>query len=148
MQTSLDGIQLITRYEGFRAKPYLCSGGKATIGYGSTFWEDGTPVKMTDKVITRGRGNDLFRNTLKKYESAVNKYVKSAINQNQFDALVSFCYNVGGANLSKSTLLKKVNINPIDLTIKNEFLKWNRAGGIVLQGLINRRKAEYTLYSS
>ena len=148
MQTSLDGIQLITRYEGFMAKPYLCSGGKATIGYGSTFWEDGTPVKMTDKVITRGRGNDLFRNTLKKYESAVNKYVKSAINQNQFDALVSFCYNVGGANLSKSTLLKKVNINPSDITIKNEFLKWNKAGGVVLQGLINRRKAESDLYHS
>ncbi len=65
---------------------------------------------------------------------------------NQFDALVSFCYNVGPANLKSSTLLKKVNINPNDPTIKNEFLKWTKAGGKVLKGLVTRRTAEAELY--
>jgi lysozyme len=83
---------------------------------------------------------------LTQFEQYVDSFCIDTITQNQFDALVSFCYNVGPSNLKSSTLLKKVNLNPNDPTIKNEFLKWNRGGGKVLDGLTRRRQAEADLY--
>ena len=83
-----------------------------------------------------------------KYEDAVNQAVTSQLNQNQFDSLVSFTFNLGGGSLRSSTLLKKVNIDPSDPTIADEFIKWDKAGGKVIQGLLNRRTAESTLYFS
>ena len=85
---------------------------------------------------------------LKVYENQVALLVRKPITQNQFDALVSFTYNLGATNLSKSTLLKKVNKNPNDKSIASEFMKWNRAGGKVLNGLTKRRKDEAALYFS
>ena len=147
MKTSKNGILLITTFEGLRLRPYLCSAGIATIGYGSTFYEDGTTVKMTNKPITKERAMELFKTTLVQYENAVNKLVKLTLTQNQFDALVSFTYNVGIGAFTKSILLKVINTNPNDLiNIEKNFLKWNKANKKVITGLTNRRIAEYKLY--
>lgn len=101
---------------------------------------------MKDKPLTEKEASDLLKEMMTNYENDVKRLVKRELNQNQFDALVSFTYNLGSTNLGKSTLLKKVNANPCDKTIKDEFLKWNKAGGKVLNGLTRRRNAEAELY--
>jgi lysozyme len=140
------GLKLIQDFEGFRSKPYLCSASVPTIGYGSTRYADGTKVKLNDPEITKEGATTLFKQTLKQYELAVDAYCRDDINQNQFDALVSFAYNVGTQALKTSTLLKKVNANPNDQTIKDEFNKWCRAAGKIIKGLQIRRATEAALY--
>ena len=142
------GLELIKKYEGFKAKAYLCPANVPTIGYGSTYYEDGTKVKLTDSPITKERATELLEALLVSYERSVDSYCVDTINQNQFDALCSFAYNCGVGNLKSSTLLKKVNKNPNDPTIKDEFLKWNKGGGKVLTGLTKRRIEEAQLYFS
>lgn len=145
-KTSNNCIELITRFEGMILKPYLCPANVPTIGIGSTYYEDGSKVSMSDKPITTERAKQLLKNTLLSYEDGVNSNVKTHINQNQFDALVSFCYNVGIANFKSSTLLRYVNNNPDNPKIAIEFSRWNKGGGKILKGLVNRRKAEAELY--
>jgi lysozyme len=140
------GLELIKKYEGFKAKAYLCPAKVITIGYGSTYYEDGTKVKLTDSPITKERATELLEALLVSYERSVDSYCVDTINQYQFDALCSFAYNCGVGNLKSSTLLKKVNKNPNDPTIKDEFLKWNKGGGKVLSGLTKRRIEEAQLY--
>ncbi len=140
------GINLIKGFEGLSLKPYKCPAGVPTIGYGNTFYENGAKVKMTDAPITEGRATELLKHSLEKFEQYVDSYCVDTINQHQFDALVSFCFNLGPANLKKSTLLKKVNANPADETIRAEFMKWTKAGGRVLKGLVRRRTAEADMY--
>ena len=142
------GLELIKKYEGFKAKAYLCPAKVITIGYGSTYYEDGTKVKLTDPPITQERATELLEALLVSYERSVDSYCVDTINQYQFDALCSFAYNCGVGNLKSSTLLKKVNKNPNDPTIKDEFLKWNKGGGKVLSGLTKRRIEEAQLYFS
>ena len=142
------GLELIKKFEGLRLKPYLCAAGVPTIGYGNTFYETGTKVKLTDPQITEERATELLMQSLKSFEKHVDTYCRDDINQNQFDALVSFAFNLGPANLKSSTLLKKVNANPTDETIRAEFAKWTKAGGRVLKGLVLRRTAEADLYFS
>lgn len=142
------GLELIKKYEGFKAKAYLCPANVITIGYGSTYYEDGRKVKLTDSPITQERATELLEALLVSYERSVDSYCVDTINQNQFDALCSFAYNCGVGNLKSSTLLKKVNKNPNDPTIKDEFLKWNKGGGKVLTGLTKRRIEEAQLYFS
>ena len=103
---------------------------------------------MADKPINEARAIELLAFSLSKFEQYVDSYCVDTITQNQFDALVSFCYNVGPANLKASTLLKKVNADPNDPSIRAEFLKWNKAGGRALKGLTRRREAEANLYFS
>lgn len=146
MKVSNKGLEVIKKHEGFRNKPYLCPAGVPTIGYGNTYYPDGSKVKMTDKPLSKDIADVLLRLVVEDFEECVNKYVKSDINQNQFDALVSFAYNLGCGNLKKSTLLKKVNANPYDITISNEFAKWDKAGGRRLRGLTIRRHDEAVLY--
>jgi len=146
--TGAKGISLIKQFEGFSAKPYICSGGAITIGYGATYYPNGLRVTMSDKAITEGQASTMLMNMLKTYEKSVDSFCRDDINQNQFDALVAFAYNVGVNALKNSTLLKKVNKNPQDVTIRNEFLKWNKANGRALKGLTNRRIAEANLYES
>lgn len=149
METSKKGIDLIKRFEGWYASPYLDPIGIPTIGYGFTYYPDTKKrVTMNDAPLTEQRGEDMLREVLKGYEQDVLRLVKSPLTQNQFDALVSFTFNLGATNLSKSTLLKKINKNPNNPTIANEFAKWRLAGGKVLAGLERRRKAESDLYFS
>ena len=145
MKLNKSGSDLIKSFEGLRLTAYKCSANKDTIGYGNTFYEDGSPVKVGDK-ITQDRANSLFELISNSFSSKVTPLVKSKINENQFGALVSFAYNVGVGNLQKSTLLKKVNANPSDSSIRNEFMKWDKAAGKQLAGLTKRRKAEADLY--
>jgi lysozyme len=142
------GYLLITKFEGLRLKPYLCSAKIPTIGYGNSYYPDGKRVTLLDKDITKQQAFDMFKEVANRFAKRVDTLVTSNLNQNQFNALVSFAYNVGTGNFSSSTLLKKVNKNPDDLTIKAEFLRWNKAGGKVINGLTNRRNEEADLYFS
>ena len=146
MKLDKKGYDLIANFEGLVLKPYLCSAGVPTIGYGSTFYENGVKVKLTDKPITKERADQLLVNTADKFALKVAELIKSKVSQNQFNALVSFAFNVGLTALEKSTLLRLVNINPNDGNIAKEFLRWNKAGGKVLTGLTNRRIKESSLY--
>jgi lysozyme len=145
---STKGLEIIKKYEGFSSKPYLCPSKVITIGYGSTYYEDGSKVKLTDSPITQERATELLEALLVSFERAVDSYCTDAINQNQFDSLVSFAYNCGVGNLKSSTLLRKVNVNPNNPTIKDEFLKWTKGGGKTLTGLVRRRTEEAQLYFS
>lgn len=141
MKLSQLGLNLIKKHEGLRLKAYRCPGNVLTIGYGHT----GKDVKE-GMVITDGQAERLLIDDVKSFEADVNRLVKSKINQNQFDALVSFCFNVGPAKLASSTLLKCVNANPYSSNIRYEFSRWNKAGGQVLKGLEKRRADEADLY--
>lgn len=138
---------LIKTFEGFKAKPYKCPAGVPTIGYGSTFYEDGTKVKLTDAPITEARAMDLLGNVVNDFSKQVNKLIKVEVTQHQYDALVDFAYNVGVGNLASSTLLKKLNAKLYDETAE-QFLRWNKAGGVILVGLTKRRNAEKELFLS
>ena len=145
MKLNKEGADLIKEFEGCKLKAYQCSAKKWTIGYGNTFFEDGTPV-VAGNAISQQKAEDLFELISNEFSAKVEKLVPSHITPNQFGALTSFAYNCGVVNLQKSTLLKKVNANHNDQSIKAEFLKWNKAGGKVLAGLTRRREAEANLY--
>ena len=148
MKPSINFINLIKQFEGYRSKAYLDAVGVPTIGYGSTMWNDGKKVKLGETITLDGAGVLLYWQ--------INKMCvildALTLNQNQYDALSSFIYNIGTGTFSKSTLLKKVKINPKDESIRDEFLKWNkgRVNGLLteLKGLTTRRKAEADLFFS
>jgi lysozyme len=142
------GLKMIKDFEGLRLAPYLDSANVPTIGYGSTRYENGTRVTMRDKAITQARADSLFRTTMATYEQGVDAVTRDDISQGNYDALVSFAYNLGVQALKGSTLLKKVNKNPSDPSIRAEFLKWVNAGGRKLAGLVRRRSTEADLYFS
>lgn len=144
-KVSKNGMDFIAREEGVVLKPYKCSAGVPTIGIGSTYYENGTKVKMTDAPITKERAYALFENVLKHYEMCVYTCTRDDINQNQFDALVSLAFNIGTNALKKSTLIKRVNKNPKGADVEAAFLMWKNAGGKPI--LLERRKREYKLYS-
>lgn len=144
MQTSEKGIALIKQFEGCKLTAYQDSVGVWTIGYGWTQPVDGKPIRagMTIKQETAER---LLKTGLVSYESDVSRLVKVGLNQGQFDALVSFTYNLGARSLSTSTLLRKLNAGDY-AGAADEFLRWNKAGGKVLNGLTRRREAERALF--
>jgi lysozyme len=141
-----NGYKLIQEFEGLSLVPYLCSAKVATIGYGNTFYPSGKKVTMQDPPISLATAKWMLKETANKFAADVDKLIKANLNQNQFNAIVSFAFNVGIGALGKSSLLRKVNINPNDPTIAAEFAKWNKAGGKVLNGLTKRRAKEAKLY--
>lgn len=147
-QIGAKGLNLIKKYEGFKASPYKCPAGIPTIGYGATYYPNGTKVKLTDKPVTQREADTMLLNMLKHYEQGVDSFTTDLVNQNQFDALVSIAYNIGLQALKGSTLIRKVNLDPNDKTIKNEFMRWTKANGKVLDGLLARRKEEAELYGT
>lgn len=146
MKLDESGYKLIQEFEGLSLVPYLCSAKVATIGYGNTFYPSGKKVTMQDQPISLATAKWMLKETADKFATDVNKLIKANLNQNQFNAIVSFAFNLGLTSLGRSTLLKKVNANPNDPTIAAEFLKWNKAGGKVLNGLTKRRAKEAKLY--
>jgi lysozyme len=146
MQISRKGIELIKSFEGLELKAYRDSVGVLTIGYGWTQSVDGKPLR-DGMIIDKSTAERLLKTGVVQYEQSVNQLVKVAINQNQFDALVSFAYNLGTRSLSTSTLLKKLNAGDT-AGAAAEFVRWNRAGGKVLTGLTRRREAERELFLS
>ena len=147
MKASEKCLELIRRFEGFRPKPYRCPAGVPTIGYGSTRYADGTHVNLTDPPITQAQADEIMRQTLGEYESAVNRYVSVSLNQNEFDSLTDFAYNAGAKNLLNSTLLKKLNAGDRKGAAK-EFERWVYANGEILPGLVRRRMAERVLFET
>ena len=141
MKINEKGLDLIKSFEGLRLEAYLCPAGVWTIGYGHT-----KGVKKGMK-ITKEKADELLMEDLQEFQKGVEKLTsKVELTDNQFSALVSFAFNLGLGNLENSTLLKKVNRNPNDETIRNEFMKWIYAGGKPLEGLKRRRKYEADLY--
>ena len=146
MKLDNKGYMMICEFEGFSAKPYLCPAKLATIGYGNTFYRDGKKVTMVDKEITKAEAFDMFKDIADKFAKKVSSCVKTPINQNQFNSLVSFAYNVGVANFMNSTLLKRVNANHNDTDIRTQFLRWDKVGTKKLSGLTKRRIYEADNY--
>ena len=140
MKTSRAGIDLIKHFESFRPSPYLCDGGKWTIGWGHT-----KGVTKDTKPITMAEGEALLAEDLVEFEDAVTDLVVVPLEQHQFDALVAFSFNVGAGAFRKSTLLKKLNAGDA-VGAAAEFLRWNKAKGRVLGGLVRRRKAERDMF--
>lgn len=145
MKIGKNGLELIKKFEGFSGKPYLCPAKIPTIGWGNTYYENGTKVNLSDTEISRDRADALLEYVANEFASKVSKIVKVELTQNQFDALVSFAYNLGVGNLSSSTLLKKVNAGDM-IGASEEFGKWVKAGGKTLAGLVTRRAAEKDLF--
>jgi lysozyme len=145
MEVNKAGKDLIKQFEGCKLKAYKCPAGLDTIGYGNTWYPDGTKVKPGD-VITQERANELLDIIVEDFAKKVKPLIKQNLTDNNFSALVLFAYNAGVTNLKNSTLLKKVNANPKDPSIRAEFMKWVRANEKVLNGLVKRREAEAKLY--
>lgn len=141
MKASEKAYSLIRRFEGLRLTAYKCPAGVWTVGYGHT---SGVVPGMT---ITKEQAEEFLRQDIKAVENVVNAECRN-LRQCQFNALVSFVFNVGGGNFRKSTLLKKVKVNPDDNSIMDEFLRWVYAKNIVLPGLQKRRLTEMRLYFS
>ena len=135
----MEGLALIKKFEGCELKAYLCSAGVWTIGYGHT------KDVVEGMEITQEQAEQMLVDELHEYESYINKYVTVALSQNQFDALVSWVYNLGPANLSASTMLKVLNSGEYE-DVPAQMKRWNKAGGKVLEGLIRRREAEACLF--
>ena len=146
MEIGENGLNLIKKYEGFRSKAYKDICGVKTIGYGTTFYPDGTRVKFGDPELTEEQATEILKENLKFFSRFVDSSTRDDITQNMFDALVSFTYNLGVGALRKSTLLRKVNSNPHNSTIAKEFMRWTHAGGVELPGLVRRRREESELY--
>lgn len=146
MQISTNGIALIKRFEGLELKAYQDSVGVWTIGYGWTQPVDGRKIGP-GMVIDQATAERLLKCGLVQYEQGVNQLVKVIITQGQFDALVSFAYNLGLRSLSTSTLLRKLNAGDMQ-GAADEFGKWVNAGGVRLNGLVKRREAERKMFLS
>lgn len=135
-----EGINLIKKFEGLSLRAYKDVAGVLTVGYGHTGWD----VKL-NTIITSDQAEDLLLDDLEYFCKVVDDCVKVQITNNQFAALVSFTFNVGGTALLTSTLLKKLNAGDIK-GASSEFLRWNKAGGKVMAGLTGRRSAERDLF--
>lgn len=144
MKISKNGLQLIKQFEGLKLKAYDDGVGVWTIGYGTIRYPSATKVRRND-TITEEQAEAYLLHDVSRFENAVNKLVKVRLTQNQFDALVSFTYNLGESNLGASTLLRKLNAGNYTEAAK-EFARWNKAGGKVMTGLTRRRAAEHDLF--
>lgn len=146
MIVSKNGLDLIKQFESFKSKPYLCPSQVPTIGYGSTYYPDGKKVTLEDKEITEEKACEILEYTANKdFVNNINKVVTIPLNQNQFDALVSFTYNIGNANFNSSTLLRWLNQGNYK-EASMQLLRWDKSKGVVLNGLTKRRKAEKALF--
>jgi len=139
MNTSTEGLALIKKFEGLELNAYRCAAGVWTIGYGHT-----KDVERGD-VWTEAQADEALKHELIEFEGYINDLVECSLTQNQFDALVSWVYNLGPANLQASTLLKKLNASDYE-DVPSQLKRWNKAGGKVLEGLIRRREAEALLF--
>ena len=145
MRTSQAGIDFIKRFEGLILHPYLCSAGKPTIGYGSTFYPNGRKVTLLDNPITKQEAEVLLIDTLKPFETKINSRIAAPLTQNQFDALVSHTFNTGGSE----TLFRLIN-QQADISLIEDWwtTRYITANKVVLPGLVRRRKEEFELFKS
>jgi lysozyme len=140
MKIGIRGLALIKKYEGCKLTAYTCPANKVTIGYGNTFYKDGSKIKLGDK-ITQQQAEDLLMDLLPQFEAIVNKNIKIDLTQYEFDALVSFVWNCG----KSETLFRLVNSKSKDLKQWWQ-TNYTTGGGKLLKGLVNRRKEESELF--
>jgi len=138
--------EVIKEFEGYSSKPYLCPSGIPTIGYGNTMYTNGERVTMDDPEIDQSEAEKMLLDTIKTVEKQVKNVLEVKLKAHQLAALISFTYNVGIGNFSNSTLLAWVNSNPDFPRIPEQFRRWNKGGGKILNGLIRRREAEIELW--
>jgi lysozyme len=141
MRLDDNGMNALHEREGLKLKPYLDTQGVPTIALGNTYYLDGKKVTMKDKPLTIREAYKLGRVISDNFAKKVNELLKKEVTQNQFNALVSLAYNIGINGFAKSTVLKRVNINPNDPTIKSAFMMWTKN-----KELIGRRKSEVEQY--
>jgi lysozyme len=142
-----EAIKIIQDSESCVLYPYKNKGDRWTIGWGNTFYEDGKPVRQSDKPLSQLRADNLFRTISNNFYREVKKLIKSEANNIQVSALTSLAYNIGIENFKTSTLLRLVNKNPHDfLAIEPHFLEWNKDNGKISKGLTIRRGKEFSLY--
>lgn len=146
MRTSDKGVSLIKAHEGLRLNAYLCPANVWTIGYGHTS-AAGEPTVVKGMRITRNEAETILRRDLAVFERGVLAAVKVPLKQHQFDALVSFAFNVGLGAFGRSTLLRRLNAGRYE-AVPAELMKWTRGGGRELPGLVNRRRDEAGLWRS
>lgn len=146
MKTSANGIALIKRFEGCKLGAYKCPAGVWTIGYGHTS-AAGPPTVTPDLTITQQSADEILRRDLEKFEKGVAALLNVSLTSAQNDALVAFAYNVGLFALQNSTLLKRINAKDFD-RVPAEFMKWTKANGRELPGLVKRRRAETAMWRS
>lgn len=135
-----NGLELIKNFEGCVLKVYLDAIGLPTIGYGHLIKPGESFTKITQK-----EAEDLLKSDAQIFVDGVNKLLEVKVTQNQFDALVSIAFNIGLGNLKSSTLLRLINAGDYK-GAADQFPRWNKAGGKVLNGLTNRRNAERDLF--
>ena len=141
VKISEKGLELLKHYEGCELTAYRCSADVLTIGYGHT------KGVTEDMVITQEEADQMLQDEMPEYEGYINDKVTVELNQDQFDAMVCWVYNLGSGNLSSSTLLKVLNDGDYD-GVPEQMKRWNKAGGKVLNGLIKRRDSEAKLFCS
>ena len=139
--------EVIKEFEGYSSKPYLCPANIPTIGYGNTMYANGERVTMDDPEIDQSEAEKMLLDTIKTVEKQVKNVLEVKLKAHQLAALISFTYNVGIGNFSNSTLLAWVNSNPDFPRIPEQFRRWNKGGGKVLQGLVRRREEEIKLWT-
>jgi lysozyme len=137
------GLELVKHFESLYLKAYKCPGGAWTIGWGHTGLKHNDGTVHPGRVVTESEAENLLRHDMESFAERVENLITVALDDDQFDALVSFDFNTGG--LAKSTLRKKLNAGDYE-GAADEFLKWNKAGGKVLRGLTRRRKSERNLF--
>lgn len=147
MNISDRGVDFIKSFEGFSAGPYLDAAGVPTIGYGATYYPGGQRVRMSDPPISESEGRRLLAAMLRDFEEAIDGALQVDVTQSQFDALVSFAYNVGISAATESTLMRKLNAGDV-LGAADQFTRWTKSGGKVLRGLLRRREAEREMFLS
>lgn len=145
MRAGPKAIALIHEFEQLRLKSYLCPAKVWTIGWGTTRYPEGRPVGP-GQVCTKVQADAWFRHDLLRFEREVTRRLQVPVTPRQFGALVSFTYNLGEGALGRSRLLKRVNAHPADPAIRQEFMKWHKAGGQRLKGLWRRRHREADFY--
>ena len=145
MKIGSEGLKLIKEFEGCKLISYKCPAGVWTIGIGSTRYADGSPVKANQALPNEGAALMLLTKTVAAYEHAVNT-VGVELTQNEYDALVSLCYNIGSGNFVSSTLVKMLKAGEPKSEVAKQFLRWDKAGGKPLAGLTRRRNAEAELF--
>ena len=139
MKISEEGIALIKKFEGCKLEAYLDAVDVPTIAYGRT-----KDVKIGD-ICTQQQAEDWLEEELVEYEGYVNEAVKVELTQPQFDSLVSWTYNLGPSNLNRSSMLRVLNTSDYD-NVPEQIMRWNKAGGRVLPGLVRRREAEAEMF--
>jgi lysozyme len=145
MKIGAEGLKLIKEFEGCKLLSYKCPAGVWTIGIGSTRYADGSPVKANQALPNEGAALMLLTKTVATYEHTVNT-VGVELTQNEYDALVSLCYNIGSGNFVSSTLVKMLKAGEPKSEVAKQFLRWDKAGGKPLAGLTRRRNAEAELF--